>query len=275
MRRFVIKIGYFCFYALILLLFCEGCYFYSGWFVQKVNGWEVYAAIKQSKTRQKKKKLIVGDSVAMQLFPCDRDHDSVVSLACNQAVSMAGYYFLLTNYIETNKDDLPSEVIMLLNPLSLGNNLDGLSFHYFLKPYYNAEYFPLYSDQLRQRCQMIPFYWLANVPFVRSSSYSVTYELPKETYALVSPIAQEYLLKICMLLSDKNIAFTLRSVPVNEEKYDELQDKFEGCMEKQELPIELLTSLIEIQYYPKAMFIDEIHLTEQALSSIDKLQFIK
>lgn len=276
MKRFLSQIVLFCIFAFFVLLLCEGYYYYSGCFEKNVNGWEVYAAIHQSKTKQKKKKLILGDSVAMQLFPCDNDYDSIASLACNQALSMAGYYFLLTKYLNTNQENLPSEVILLINPLTLSNNLDHFAFHYFLKPFYRTEYYPLFSDYLVLRCQEIPHYWSARLPFIRSSSYSFAYEMPEEQYALVSPIAREYLQRITHALSNRNITFRIVPLPVSEEKRELLDDKYERSIANTELPIEIIQNIqAHTQYYPKECFKDKVHLTDACLRDVDKLQFIK
>ena len=121
--------------ALAILLLCESMYFYSGHYQEKVNGWEVYAAIRKSKQNSNVKRLLLGDSVAMQIYPCDKEYNDMVSLACNQAITMAGYYFLLDNYIESNNNTLPENVILFINPLTLGSNMDQFAYHYFLKPF--------------------------------------------------------------------------------------------------------------------------------------------
>lgn len=276
MKKFIYTIFSFTIFAAIILLLCESIYYHTGWFERKVNGWEVYAAIRQSKTKQKKKKLIIGDSVAMQFFPCDNEHDTVVSLACNQAIGMAGYYFLLNNYIKTNRDNLPEKVILLITPMTLGNNLDGFAFHYFLKPFYTQEYMENYSQYLLDRCQQIPFYWMASCPFVRSSSYTLKYCLSTEEFVLVSPISQEFLLKINHLLMSLDIQFSIVPLPVCEDKRDSLNTKYRLCAHTNELPIDILFSLAERTiYFPKELFVDDIHLTNQALKTIDKYQFIK
>ncbi len=259
------------------LLICESIYYYSAAYQSKVNGWEVYSAIKQSKKVHKnKKKLILGDSVAMQLFPCDRDNDSIISLACNQAVSLAGYYFLLTNYVKENREDLPEEVILLINPLTLRNDLDQFAFHYFLKPFYNAEYKERFSGELITRCKQIPFYWASQIPFIRSSSYSISYDLPLECYHLASPITQEYFRRILVICSQTNIAFRLVSVPVNIDKQAMINDLFRQSIDANELPEDLMRAFQQnVSYYPSSDFKDKIHLTDSALVKVDRNKFIQ
>ena len=57
---------------------------------EEINGGEVYHAIKKTQTKIKIRKVLLGDSVGHQLYPCEQDYDGIVSLACNQAITMAG-----------------------------------------------------------------------------------------------------------------------------------------------------------------------------------------
>ena len=105
-------------------------------------GGEVRAAVKVSKMRTNKKikKLIMGDSTGHALYPSENQYDSIASMACNQAITFAGQYFLLKNYLDTNKDNLPQEIILLVTPESFGNDVDQYAYQYFLKPFPIVEY---------------------------------------------------------------------------------------------------------------------------------------
>ena len=214
MKQFVVRILKFLAIALAMLLLCESIYFYSGYYQDKVNGWEVYTAIRKSKQKVcKVKRLLLGDSVAMQMYPCDKDYDDMVSLACNQAITMAGYYFLLDNFIELNKEALPDEVVLLVNPYTLSSNVDQFAYHYFLKPFYNDKYRALFSSILQQRISKIKCYQTARLPFIRTSNYSPTYEMPEGDYIFVSPISKEYLERMWNLCKQKGISLQLMFTP--------------------------------------------------------------
>ena len=81
-----------------------------------VNGFETYVSIRKSKQKSKKKKLLLGDSVAKQLAMYNDDNSKVNSLACNQAISMVGHFLLLKNYLAA--DNKIDTVILLVNPIS-------------------------------------------------------------------------------------------------------------------------------------------------------------
>ena len=276
MKRFIRHTACFSALTLVVLLICEGIYYYGAIYQSKVDGWEVYAALKQSRKKQSKKKLLLGDSVAMQLYPCDKEHDSIVSLACNQAISLAGYYFLLTNYIETNRESLPEEVILLLNPLTLSNNLDQFAYHYFLKPFYNEDYKPHFTSYLSLRCRQIPFYWTAQLPFIRSSSYSFSYELPIESYALLSPISYDYLQLMIDVCASLQIDFKMCSVPINVSQETIIENKL-GLenLDRETKYYDVLKAYISsFRYIPSENFIDKVHLTSETLQHIDKNELL-
>lgn len=112
MRKFCFRVLSFSFAAMVLLLACEAYYYYSGWYQEKVNGTEVYYALRNSKKKHSRvKRLILGDSVAMQLYPCSKQYNDAVSLTCNAAITMAGFYFLMNNYLKTNSENPPEEVV--------------------------------------------------------------------------------------------------------------------------------------------------------------------
>lgn len=276
MKRFLINTILFSLCASIVLLSNEAHYFYSGNFKDQIDGWEVYVAQKRSKTKSRnhKKKLILGDSVARQLFPVEneRESDSIVSLACNQAISMAGHYFLLSNYIESNAENLPEEVILLIHPMTLSNNLDIYAYHYFLKPFYCSEYKQDFSDVLIQRYKQIPLYWSAKLPFIRSSSFTFEYRLPDEEYNLVSPLTKFYISKILSLCKNNDIIFELYSAPVSIEKKELVEEKLVDAIASNEFYVELLNAYLNsIKYFPATEFYDGVHLTSEGLTNIKEL----
>ena len=139
---------------------------------------------------------MLGDSVGKQLYDNAKDYEDIYSLACNQAISMAGQYFLLHNYLEYNIDSLPEKVILLCTPFTLRNNLDIYAYQYFLKPFYTSEYKSLFSEPLINRIKQIPYYWTTQLPLVKTSNFTVSYELPIRNYQIISPITECYLNKI-------------------------------------------------------------------------------
>lgn len=237
------------------------CFHY---YEQSVIGNEVYYVINKSKTKKKVKKLILGDSVGNQLYPCEKYNDVVVSLACNQAITLAGHFFLLINFIETNKDDLPDEVILLINPFSLKNDVDHLAYQYFLKPFPINEYSSYYTEHLRSRIYTIPLYWSAYIPVIRVSNYTPKWAVPQNNSPKsISPLSCEYLLKMDSLTRMYNISFRMVSTPVKDDRVDEMDcfwKELELSPDNKEQLKELLNAYKEsVCFMPYSWFRDEVH----------------
>jgi len=269
MKRFIQQTILFLALMLVVLLGVESTYYYTGYYEKKVNGSEVYDALRQSKTKHFRKKLLMGDSAAEQLFPSRENNDSIAYLTCNQAITMAGMYFLLTNYIETNSDSLPDEVVLLCTPGLLYNDLDIYSYQYFLKPFPEREYGDRMSDALKERMHEIKCWWSALLPFYRTSNYSMEYALAQRDYAWISPLAQEYLLKIDSVLQAHHLMFKMVSLPLNETCTSYLPNRLSESMKREELPSRLMVPYMEsITYMPSSAYVDDVHFTHEVLDTI-------
>lgn len=277
MRRFLFQSILFALLVLSVRLAYEAKYFYSGEFGPKVNGSEIYAAKRQSRMHHFRKKLLFGDSVAMQLFPSTEDSDSLAVMTCNQAISMAGVYFLLTDYLSVNADSLPDEVVLLIHPESLNNDLDRFSYHYFLKPFQQHIYADRTSEYLKQRIACIPWYWTAQLPFFRSSNYSVEYTMSSDScFHIVSPLSKEYITRIVTELDSLNIRFRMRSVPIRESLRESVFERMEHSIEVHELPDSLMLPFYEsIELLPDSMYQDRVHFTHEALPMVDASPLIR
>ncbi|MCL2598127.1 MAG: hypothetical protein FWD66_10870, partial [Paludibacter sp.] len=204
MKKFVIRIAIFFLIITIIYVLCEWNILFSGKYIQRLDlgAKIVYHSIEKSKTKKKVKKLLIGDSVAEQLYNNYDYNDSIYSLACNQAITVAGHYFLMNNFINANKDELPEEVIFICAPLPLSNNLDKYTFPYLLKPFYNKEYKPLMDEYLMKRIKTIPLYFISQFPLIRTSDYTpARFCFPKEEKfdGIFSPLTKDYLKKIVQL----------------------------------------------------------------------------
>lgn len=271
MKKFIIKSAIFIIICIALALAVEYVYYRYGDWRQTIDGWEVYTAIRNSKTKQGKRKLLIGDSVGMQLFPCNENNDSVALCTCNQAVTMAGFYMLMKNYLQANEECLPEEVILLITPLSLHNNVDEYTYHYFLKPFKFREYYSDYSPLLRTRIRNIPFWWTATLPFIRTSMYMQKYHPDMNEYSF-SPLAKEYLHKMDSLAKEYNVDFVMRSAPVKQCHKDSIESRLkyeEGNMNY------LHQYLNNLQYMNDSCYVDKVHFTDEVLQTIEKSYLLR
>jgi hypothetical protein len=268
-RKFLRRLLLFCMVALPLVS-AESLYsYFTKSYELAVNGNEVYISIRKSKVQKKVKVLIIGDSMGKQLYDNNTYNDSIYSLTCNQAISMAGYYILLQNFIEKNRNNLPGKVVLIVGPSTLRNNLDQkISYHYFLKPFYkpeNEKYFTVAClDQIRK----IPFYYTSQLPFILNTNWSPAYSKSNSpaSFSLISSVTNDYLVKIRLLCSINKMPFSIYCPPVtmaNKKCVMQLATnirEFDKCgMEN-----EFITYFKNIAYLPDSLFQkDQRHFKKQ------------
>ena len=237
-----------------------------------VNGFEVYTSIKISNQKSKKKKLLLGDSVAKQLFMYNHDNTDINSLACNQAISMVGHFLLFKNYLAAgNKIDT---VVMLMHPIiSFKNNLDQVfTFHYFLKPFYKQEYKAEFSYNVNKQIKKIPFYKASQFPLIIASNWSPNFkskDLKIQTF--LSPITQEYLLKIKRLAENNNITFLICPTPLRRSLKSSIDSIHAGKISTPGLEKEFSLYFDKINYIDDKYYSDLPHLKKNFLLSHSNL----
>ncbi|MDR1592494.1 MAG: hypothetical protein LBS16_06395 [Prevotellaceae bacterium] len=265
MRKFVIRISVFLLIVSIGLALDESYRLLSDKYQKdhKNNLVSVYHTIAKSKKKKKTKKILLGDSVAQQLYPNLAYNDSIYSLACNQTITVAGHYFLLNNFVNINKNELPEEVIFFYRPLSLKDNLGIYSFSYFLKPFYNREYKSLMDTCLIKRIKTIPLYFISQFPLIKTSNYTPKFCVPQEEpfNEIFSPITKNYLKKIEQLCRNNNLRFRFEPAPISKSEWDTLQ-----LFNNIDYPLD--TMIIKnyfqhIQYFEDSLFIDDVHFKPQ------------
>jgi hypothetical protein len=237
---------------------------YNYWtnkYEEEVNGGEVYQAINASKKKGKRKKLILGDSVAKQFSESDIDTGVYLNLASNQAISLVGQYCLLSNYIHTkNKIDT---LYLIYHPLSFSNNLDNsFTFHYFEKPFYGEEYMKLFTEEVKTQIEKIPFHYLAKYHPVLTSNWSPNYSSEEQNKPFISNISRIYLEKIEILCRLNNIHLIILSPPINQKFKNEFSE-----IVKSNTNLRLKSYFEQLNYYPESYFLpDHIHLNKIGLT---------
>jgi hypothetical protein len=176
-------------------------------------GSEIYIAIAKSHQKKKPKKVLIGDSVGNQMFPNTEDNDSLVSLACNQAIGVVGQYLLLNNYLNAgNKVDT---VFMIYSANSFKTNLDQIyTFHYFIKPFNKKEYAVHFTETVRKQIEKVPLYYTAQLPHNLATTWAPEFvSTDSIDFTFLSPISVEYLRKIKALKEKHNFAVVILPPP--------------------------------------------------------------
>lgn len=208
MRRFLVKTGVFL--GIGALIFPS--FFYLRYYKSDVNEliWRsVYWVLEKSVTPKKDvKTLVLGDSIGEQAYSWETYNDRIFSLACNQAISVAGQYLLYERYLNTNKNAVDLDVVLIYRPSSFRNDLDQpFSFNYFLKPFYNQEFEPKFTEHLKAQIESIPYHNLAQYDVIKNSNWSPAYKvgMNKPQHFMISQTSAEYVKKMYALSQERGV----------------------------------------------------------------------
>ncbi len=234
-------------------------------------GPEVYIANINSKKSLEHDIVVVGDSVAHQIFkPFDDVKDDFFDLTTNQAVSMAGQYILIMNIINKNSDVI-KEINLVYHPRSFSNNLDQIwTFNYFVKPFFNLNNIKYFSQSVLKKLDNIKLYKIAILPMIKvipdfpSFDYSKFMKNSNENTAYLSEISIEYLKKIKNECKNRNIEFNVISAPLNIESIDDY------AYMKQQISENGLDGIFHNYFdnmiiYEKDVFLDPFHFKKDYL----------
>ena len=254
------------------------CYYYiNNKYQYSVNGREIYWAIKKSTKPKKVKKLLIGDSVAEQLFDNRKYNDSIYSLACNQAISCVGYYSLLKDFLDTNRDSLPDEVILVIHPLSFQNNLNQVyTFHYFLKPFYCPPFKQNFSATVCRQIEKVPFYYLSQFPFIKISNWSPDFRPEKESNGhFLAPVSLEYILRMKNLCDSLHIPFHIVAPPVSNVYRKEINQNTQLILNESaaiNMQTDFALYMNSVKYMDNALYKDEMHFLQPEKVDIDYIK---
>jgi hypothetical protein len=240
-------------------------------------GKDVYHSIYKSRQKRQVSLVILGDSVANQIYPNNYYNNDVYSLACSATVTIAGHYFLLNNFIETNKGRLPKEVILFYNPFMFSNDLDNslFSFNYFLKPFYTSQYKLLINEYLENKIKKIPYYYSVQFPFIKNTSFSPKYSLNTEEFGLFSLLSKIYIEKIEILCKSNQILFRLESTPISTSRKEELLREKNAIKYMPQIDTETINLYFDkIVMLDDMLFLDNLHFMNDKIP-YDYLNLLK
>jgi hypothetical protein len=242
-----------------------------------VTGSEIYYSIHKSKgINEQSSTVILGDSVARQLFDNVTNNGPITSLACNQSIGMVGHFILLNNYI--NAGNRVDTVYLIFTPFSFKNNLDQVyTYHYFLKPFYTDEYFPLFTKTVIEQIHKIPYYYLCRVPYILVTNWAPSFTPPAENdYTLLSPISVEYLGKIKELSIRHNFRVIVLPTPMRVGSRQSIDALNEKEISLGNLDDEFTDYFKNIMYLDDDFFEDGVHLKNpQQYTEYYKRNFIR
>jgi hypothetical protein len=260
MKRLVFKFIIFIL-PVIIVVYAEHFYLLkSDKYKNRVEGSEIYRSILKSKRKGRTKKVLIGDSVAEQLFSNIKYNDTINSLACNQAIGMAGHFILLSNYL--NAGNQVDTVYMIFTPFSFSNNLDQIyTYHYFLKPFYKKEYMPLFTKTVFRQIHKIPYYFMCRDPFILTSDWAPNFKSKDYiNYTFLSPISVEYLSKIKELSIKYKFKLIILPTPTRLSKKQFVEDIDMNEIAKTGLSDEFKNYFEKFIFLNDTNFVDKFHL---------------
>ena len=228
--------------------------------LNRFPGQEIYNAIDKSHSYNNKKILLLGDSVANQIFNNSFEYDYINSLATNQAIGIAGNYFLLYNYLKKgNKID---SLVLFFIPESFGNNLNQkYTYHYFLKPFNNSNYSLLFTENLKIQINKINYNSFSQIPHIKISSWSPKLQsIEAHNHTFLSPLSIEYLNRIKLLSLEYDFNIIIKSPPLSETKRSLVLSIDKTEILSTNLSNEFNEYFKNIYYLNSKEFIDDVHL---------------
>lgn len=227
---------------------------------RKVAAREVYHVISKSKQHNPSRKILIGDSVARQFYNSDQENDTLNSLATNQAISLAGQYLLLDNYLKAG--NVIDTCYAVFIPSSFQNNLQQLySYNYFVKPFYTNEYKPLLTKTVQTQVEKIPYYGIAQYFGILTNNWSPEFiSTDKQGYAFFSPITVEYIKKMSALSQARNFKLIFVPALCNENQRKDIESFDRGELSQNGIDHILADYFDHIQYLDSKYFVDDMHL---------------
>jgi hypothetical protein len=179
----------------------------------------VYKALDKSRQKTKKKKIIFGDSVGSQLFSPYEDADSVYSMCTTGPSGIISVYILLNNFIANNETG-GKDFYYVATPHAFSCQIKAkYTYNHLVKPFYtfgNMQYFtPSGNDSIRS----IPYWWAAQVPFIKASDFQPAYNFTCDTiFSIIPSVTVDYLKMIDSLAKQNHLNFHF-VMPFIDERY--------------------------------------------------------
>lgn len=278
MKKFLIRTAEIVFGAIFMFLLINIAY-YKFTKNSELVAFEVYDAIDRAGVNDGYTGLVLGDSVARQIFPpkYQDESDDICYLATNQAIMTVGNFILLERFIENNPQ--LEDVYYIVRPDSMMGNPNFIyTYSYFVTPLYKEPLIQYLEPETREEIETIfgrfyarrefPKWMLAKYPKlldIYQNSCKNILQLRKRGGGIGGEnMAALYLGKMKKLCDEKNIKFHLLASPCPENYQYSLEEvekrlTFDG---KEELLDKYADSII---YIKEDELVDGVHMSDSFL----------
>lgn len=279
MRKLCVRIILIFASAIFMFILCNVVYYKCGK-PSRLVAYEVYDAIDKAGTNEGYTKVVLGDSVARQIFDPEyqEENDDICYLATNQAIMTLGNYMLLERFIENNSQ--LEEVYYIARPDSL---LGGINFKftysYFVTPLYREPFTEYLEPETREEIENtfgsffakreFPKWLLAKYPKLLEIYQNGCGEMRQLRYSMYGSMNNEnmsifYVRKMQELCEENNIELHLLASPVPE-SYQFNSAEIQTILERyylEEFYSEYASSILKIK---DEEFVDMVHLNAEFL----------
>lgn len=264
--------------ALFLVLVAVIEWYHAGAWKYDDNGLaaDQFSLIEQSKEKQDAKSLIIGDSVAAQLFGNDKKIRKAYTITGNCSATLAGYYILMRNYVENNPQT--ERIWLVISPDLIANAADtDLTYQYYVVPYYtdeNMEYItPNVQSYIDNKFGVVS----TRVEPVKKILYNDIFMLShyrnyieatrsdERQEMRISWLTAEYLKQMKKLCDSNNIKLRVVAPPLQDNRRMRTWKGFEEDVEYYGLKDVLKGYKKNANYYHEDNFKDEYHFEDHVL----------
>ncbi|MDD4736012.1 MAG: hypothetical protein PHP44_07900 [Kiritimatiellae bacterium] len=211
-------------------------------------------------------RVIVGDSVAHQLFNQDNQKKSkYFHLTTNAATTMMGQYILLMEYMKHNKVE---EIIVLMTPYSMTDDLNReFTANYVVGTMYRPQYRQYITERAAHQIHNCRWWYIPIVfsefPELCLINYQKVNPKPFPRELFISPLSLEYLTLLSNVCQHHGVTLRVISPPIPVE--------FEGSSDLSFIEQQLSSSGLDgirktycpVSVMPSEYYADELHPKKQ------------
>lgn len=230
-------------------------------------GAEVFQSVHKSGTTFSAKTIVIGDSVANQLFSNLVEGGDPESLACNGYITMVGYHVLTKQALAHNPQI--EHVLLIIHPSCFRIEFQNrFAFHYFLKPFYQQRFLDDFTPEALLKVDEVPLNQLVWLPQVRTSNWSPDWDVQELPLGPSEPamtsMTRDYFHRLLEMLRSRDIQVTVLCPPIH--------PRFARYVErlKQDVEDDLVLKEVMKDYFASvrledaSVFTDEVHFRHPA-----------
>lgn len=234
----------------------------SGAYLNNISNSEVFFAARNCRTQFDTRTIVLGDSVANQLFSNRVLNTEPQSLTSNGSVTMAGHYLLARQAIERNPQI--ERIVLILHPQCLGIDLrNWWAFHLFAKPFAVDGFSPDMHEVAHQQLDELPFVWLVNLPQVRVGNWSPPQWFFQNQHDEIFPLLTRVsLMDFIQTCRNQSIEFTMIAPPVSPSQSNLIDRLKTELIEDPDVGDLMRNYFASIRYAEEDAFCDGMHLNK-------------